>query len=136
MLDLAYIHLQLSQSYWSEGIPRSVVEKAILGSLCFGIYAGSLQVGFARLVTDEATFAYLADVFIDEAHRGQGLGKKLVQYIMDLEFMPQLRRISLATRDAHGLYAQFGFSPPTNCDRWMEIARPDMYLKSPNSSVQ
>jgi GNAT superfamily N-acetyltransferase len=128
LLDIGYIHAQLSASYWSSGIPRATVEKAIAGALCFGIYLGQQQVGFARLITDEATFAYLADVFVDEAHRGQGLSKMLLQYIMGLDFIPQLRRLSLATRDAHGLYAQFGFTPIAAPDRWMEIARPGIYL--------
>ena len=128
-LDIAYIHDNLSRSYWAEGIPKERVMQAIEGAMCFGIYQGERQVGFARLITDQATFAYLADVFVDENLRCQGLGKMLMQHIMALEFMPQLRRIMLATRDAHGLYAQYGFSPIAIPDRWMEIARPGMYLK-------
>jgi GNAT superfamily N-acetyltransferase len=129
LLDVGYIHAYLSTSYWAEGIPRATVEQAIAGSMCFGIYAGQQQVGFARLITDTATFAYLADVFVDEAHRGRGLSKQLMRHIMGLEFMPHLRRITLATRDAHGLYAQFGFQPVARPDRNMEIVRPGMYLR-------
>lgn len=128
LLDLDYIQHVLSGSYWAAGIPADVVQKSIAGAHCFGIYAGSQQVGFARLITDEATFAYLADVFVDEAYRGQGLGKMLMTHIMALEFMPQLRRIMLGTRDAHGLYAQYGFAPLRAPERFMEIARPAIYL--------
>lgn len=129
LLDIPYIHSYLSQSYWAAGIPIETVEKAVEGSLCFGLYHQGQQVGFARLVTDQATFAYLADVFVDEAHRGQGLGKWLMEVIMGLDFVPQLRRMMLGTRDAHGLYAQYGFTPLTFAERWMHVHRPEVYLQ-------
>jgi GNAT superfamily N-acetyltransferase len=135
-LDIAFIHNYLSTSYWAEQIPIATVTKAIDGSLCFGVYHGAKQtvpavrqVGFARMVTDKATFAYLADVFIDEAHRGLGLSKWLVAAIMAHPDLQGLRRIMLATRDAHGLYAQFGFTPLINPERWMQIHDPDIYKR-------
>ena len=108
-LDIDVIHGYLSQSYWSPGIPRAVVERAIANSMCFGIFKGEEQVGFARVVTDRATFAYLADVFVLEAHRGKGLSKALMREIRGHPDLQGLRRWMLATRDAHGLYRQFGF---------------------------
>ena len=126
-LDVATIHEFLAGSYWSPGIPRAVVERAIENSLCFGVYCESEQVGFARVVTDKATFAYLADVFIFEAHRGRGLSKRLMEFIMSCPDLQGLRRFMLATRDAHGLYQQFGFSEAANPARLMEILRPNVY---------
>jgi GNAT superfamily N-acetyltransferase len=129
-LDVAVIHAFLTQSYWSPGIPRSVVERAIRNSLCFGLYWKSGQVGFARIVTDKATFAYLADVFVLEAHRGKGLSKWLMQVIVDHEDLQGLRRFLLGTRDAHGLYKQFGFDELASPSRMMEILRPDVYRQA------
>jgi GNAT superfamily N-acetyltransferase len=126
-VNAAYVHQQLNQTYWAEGIPRDVVKKAIRGSLCFGVYHQQQQVGFARVITDEATFAYLCDVFIDEAYRGKGLGKWLMDVIMGYPTLQGLRRFMLATRDAHGLYEQYGFGPLTFTDRWMHIHWPDVY---------
>jgi GNAT superfamily N-acetyltransferase len=103
-LDISIIHDFLSHSYWSENIPKEIIQKSIEGSLCFGVYAGDKQVGFARMVTDKATFAYLADVFIIEAYRGKGLSKWLIEIILSHPDLQGLRRILLATRDAHGLY--------------------------------
>jgi GNAT superfamily N-acetyltransferase len=135
-LDIAFIHNYLSGSYWAEQIPVETVRKAIDGSLCFDVYhsdkqavPAGRQVGFARMVTDKATFAYLADVFIDETHRGLGLSKWLVATILAHPDMQGLRRMMLATRDAHGLYAQFGFTPLTNPERWMHIHNPDVYKR-------
>lgn len=128
LLDIDYVHAQLGKTYWAEGIPRATVEKSIAGSMCFGIYQGQQQVGFARLVTDQAVFGYLADVFVDEAHRGKGLSKRLMDFIMALDFVPGLRTFMLGTRDAHGLYAQYAFKPLTAPDRWMAIMRPGMYI--------
>ena len=118
LLDRALIHRFLTTSYWAEGRSRKLVDAAIDGSLCFGIYAGDGQVGFARVVTDYATFAYLDDVFVLEAHRGQGLGKRLVEAVLT---HPRLQTCSwtLFTRDAHGLYAQFGFEHSRNPERLM-----------------
>lgn len=119
-LDVAIIHDFLcNSSYWAKHIPLSVVEKSIANSYCFGIYHNKQQVGFARVITDHATFAYLADVFVLEHYRGQGLSKWLIEtIIMDPE-LQGLRRWLLATRDAHGLYAQFGFSALDKPERIM-----------------
>ncbi|MEZ4703491.1 MAG: GNAT family N-acetyltransferase [Rhodothermales bacterium] len=126
-LDLDLIHGFLKDSYWSPGIPRAVVERAIRESLCFGVYAGADQVGFARVVTDKATFAYLADVFILEAHRGKGLSKTLMAFILSHPDLQGLRRFMLATKDAHGVYAPLGFTALGHPQTYMEILRPDVY---------
>jgi GNAT superfamily N-acetyltransferase len=129
-LDLDVIHGFLSQAYWSEEIPRSVLERAIRNSLCFGVYAEGRQVGFARVVTDRATFAYLADVFILESHRGRGLSKRLMEAIMSHPDLQGLRRWSLATRDAQGLYSRFGFAPLQFPKRhYMEILDLEIYKR-------
>lgn len=130
LLDLDAIHRFLSTCYWSPGIPRDWVEKAAANSLCFGVYDTACprslidgrpaQVGFARIITDKATFAYLADVFIVETHRGRGLAKQLMAFILAHPDLQGLRRLMLITRDAHGLYAQFGFSPPVRPEEIME----------------
>lgn len=129
-IDIAAVHAFLSQSYWSPGIPRGVVERAIANSLCFGVYLGAQQVGFARVVTDKATFAYLADVFILESHRGKGLSKWLMEFITGHEELQGLRRFLLATKDAHSLYTQFGFEALANPSRMMENLKPDVYLQA------
>jgi GNAT superfamily N-acetyltransferase len=128
-LDVDVIHGYLAQSYWSPGIPRNVVERAIANSLCFGVFRGAAQVGFARVVTDRATFAYLADVFVLEAHRGQGLAKAMVRAILAHADLQGLRRWLLATRDAHALYRQFGFKELANAGSVMEIRDPDVYQR-------
>ena len=128
-LNVRYIHSFLSRSYWAENIPVDVVQRSIKGSLCFGVYHSEQQVGFARVITDEATFAYLADVFVDEAYRGKGLSKWLVKTILSYPGLQGLRRFLLATRDAHELYRQFGFIELTFVDRWMQIHWPDVYKK-------
>jgi GNAT superfamily N-acetyltransferase len=111
-LDVAYVHGFLTTSYWSPGVARETVERSIAGSLCFGLYApDGAQAGFARVVTDRATHAWLADVFVDEAHRGHGLGVRLVETVLAHPEL-QVRRWILATRDAHELYARFGFAAP------------------------
>ncbi|QMW02171.1 GNAT family N-acetyltransferase [Spirosoma foliorum] len=121
-LDLEVIHRFLSEeAYWSLNIPLEIVQRSIENSLCFGVYQGENQVGFARVVTDMATFGYLADVFILPEHRGQGLSKKLVAFIMDYPSLQGLRRIMLVTRDAHGLYKQFGFQPIDTPENTMSI---------------
>jgi GNAT superfamily N-acetyltransferase len=131
-LDVAYVHAFLVTCYWSPGIPREVVERAIAGSLSFGLYDGTgMQTGFARVITDRATYAYVADVFVDEAQRGKGLGKLLMRAIMSHPDLQGLRRWSLATWDAHGLYRQFGFSELAHPERFMEIAKPDLYKGNP-----
>ena len=126
-IDIDYVHAFLTRSYWSPGIPMETVRRAMENSLCFGIYDNQKQIGYARMITDQATFAYLADVFIDEEFRGKGLGKWLVGAILAHPGLQGLRRTLLATRDAHSLYAQFGFTPFTNPERWMQIHIPDAY---------
>jgi len=109
-LDVNYIqHFLGKESYWAKNIPLEIVKQSIDGSLCFGVYAHNKQIGFARVITDYATFGYLADVFIDKDYRGKDLSKELMKFIMEQEVIKKLRRFMLATLDAHGLYAQFGF---------------------------
>ncbi len=127
-LDVEVVFRFLSEeSYWSPGIPRDVVERSINNSLCFGVYHGEVQVGFARIVTDKATFALVADVFIVEAHRGKGLSKWLLHEVMEHPDLQGLRRLLLLTSDAHSLYAQFGFTEIGNPWRFMEVLHPDAY---------
>ncbi len=126
-LNMELIHSFLSRSYWAADIPLDTAKRAIAGSLCFGVYKGHEQVGFARLITDSATFAYLADVFILEAYRGQGLSKWLVQTIVAHPDLQGLRRWMLATRDAHELYRKFGFEIVNHPERWMEIHNAEIY---------
>lgn len=130
-MDVETIHNFLSTSYWAAGIPLDVVRKSIANSLCFGIFTDDgQQVGFARAITDHATFAYLSDVFIDEAHRGQGLSKWLLQTVHAHPSLIGLRRILLVTADAHGLYEQVGFKPLHAPERFMEKWQPGVYAKS------
>jgi len=129
-LDVDAIHSFLSRSYWATGIPRSVVERSIRGSVCFGVYAGAQQVGFARVITDGATFAYLADVYVLQEYRGQGLAKWLMEVIMAHPAVQGLRCFTLVTRDAHGLYSRFGFRPLQSPERHMEIRRANTYTAS------
>src|SRR4051812_2942291 len=133
-LDVAAIHAYLVRSYWAEGIPLAVVERSLRGSLCFGLFhvdavrsTAQRQVGLARVVTDRATFAHLCDVYVLEEVRGQGLGKWLIEVVTQHPDLQGLRRFTLGTRDAHGLYSQFGFSPLRAPERAMEIVRPDVY---------
>ena len=133
-LQLAAIHAYLTRSYWSPGVPEDVVARAIAHSLCFGIYLADAQVGFARVVTDKASFAYLADVYVLEEHRRQGLSKRLVETIQAHPDLQGLRRFMLATKDAHGLYAQFGFKPVAAPERLMEIRTPPAWLKDAPAS--
>jgi GNAT superfamily N-acetyltransferase len=128
-LNIPFIHGFLSTSYWAEGIPIKIIQNSIQHSLAIGIYEGNRQVGFARVITDYSTFGYLADVFVDEKYRGRGLSKKLMTFIFSAPEFKILRRFLLATRDAHGLYSQFGFMPLMAPDRFMELAQPDIYKK-------
>ncbi len=128
-LDARSIHAYLTRSYWAEGIPLEVVERALAGSLCFGLYHGDEQVGLARVVTDQATYAYLCDVYVLEAHRGAGLGRWLMEAVMSHPGLQGLRRVALVTRDAHGLYAGFGFTPLARPEGHMERHRPGIYLE-------
>jgi GNAT superfamily N-acetyltransferase len=128
-LDIALAHKFIGgSSYWAKGIPYETFLRSVENSLCFGVYdlAGA-QLGFARVISDFATFAYLADVFVLESHRGQGLGKLLMECIMQHPKLQGLRRWTLSTLDAHGLYAQFGFTPLKWPDRFMELFRPKLY---------
>jgi N-acetylglutamate synthase-like GNAT family acetyltransferase len=122
-VDVIYNYLD-KESYWAKGIPLDTFKKSLANSLCFGIYKDNKQVGLARLITDKATFAYLCDVFILEDYRGHGLSKWLMQTIRAHPDLQGLRRWSLATADAHGLYEQFGFSPLAKPQVWMEVHAP------------
>ncbi len=127
-MDLAMIYAFLSQdSYWAKNIPRETVERAVAHSLCFGAFDGDAQVGFARVITDYATFAYLADVFVLPSHRGRGIAKKIMEAIATHPELHGLRRWHLVTRDAHSLYAQFGFEPIDAPERHMMKVRPNAY---------
>ena len=130
-MDVDAIHGFLSGSYWAQGIPRDVVAKAIAGSLCFGVFDAAGQVGFARVVTDRATFAYLCDVYVLEGHRGRGLATWLIESVVAHPELHGLRRFMLATRDAHGLYEKFGFAPLARPEIFMTIHRPEIYLAQP-----
>lgn len=125
--DVTAIHAFLTQSYWSPGVPRNTIERAIANSLCFGAFWQGQQVGFARVITDRATFAYLCDVYVLEAHRGQGLAQELMDQVVRHPDLQGLRRMMLATLDAHGLYAKYGFTPLAAPDRMMEVHRPNVY---------
>lgn len=131
-LDLPLIHRFLStQAYWSQGIPEETVARAVAGSLCFGGHVeGVGQVAFARVVSDFATFAYLADVFVLPEHRGRGYSKQLVAEIMAHPHLQGLRRFMLATSDAHGLYAPYGFVAPAKPQSLMEVLHPDIYAET------
>ena len=127
-LDLETIHRFLSEeAYWAKNRTLEQTETAIENSICFGVYDGERQVGFARVVTDRATFAYLGDVFILDEYRGRGLSKWLMETIISHPELQGLRRWVLATLDAHGLYEQYGFAELKFPDRWMELAAPDAY---------
>ena len=126
-LDLDVIHGFLASSYWAAGIPREIVARSIAHSMPFGIYDADAQVGFARVITDRATFGYLGDVFVLEAHRGRGLSKWLMECILSHPELQSFRRWVLLTRDAHGLYQQFGFTAVADATRYMERWRPKAY---------
>lgn len=129
-LDARAIHAYLTRSYWAKGIPLEVVERSLENSMPFGLYApAGEQAGFARVITDRATFAYLCDVYVLEEHRARGLSKFLMRCVVEHPELQALRRFMLATADAHGLYAQFGFTPPSRPDRLMERLDPDVYLR-------
>ena len=127
-MDLDVVHGFLTNCYWAKGIPRDVVARSIEHSLCFGIYENeSTQVGFARVVSDFATVAYLGDVFVLESHRGRGLSKWLMQCVIEHPALQNLRRWILLTRDAHGLYSQFGFTRVKAPESYMELHQPNVY---------
>lgn len=122
-INFEVVHDFLSRSYWATNIPRETMAKAIANSLCFSLFKDDVQIGFARVITDRATFAYLADVFVLPGHRGAGIGTWFMSVLFAHPDLQGLRRFSLATRDAHGLYEKFGFTRPKNPDRLMEIVR-------------
>jgi GNAT superfamily N-acetyltransferase len=131
-MDLGFIHDYLStKAYWCLRIPFDTVRRAVEHSLCFGVFHGQQQVGFARVITDYATIAYLGDVFIIPEHRGKGLSKELMQAIMAHPDVQGMRRWILLTMDAHGLYRQFGWTPVEHPERYMEVANPNVYAPKP-----
>lgn len=130
LLDIQAIHHYLSEeSYWSEGIPLDTLINAIDNSLCFGVYSNNQTIGFARIISDFATFAYLCDVYVLKEYRGKGISKQLIAFIMQHPSLKGLRRWMLMTKDAHGLYHQFGWKPLASPDKAMEINYPDIYTK-------
>ena len=130
-IDAEYVHRYLSeQSYWAKGIPLQTVITSIQHAYCAGVYKGKQQVGFGRLITDYATFGYLADVFIDRSHRGQKLGKALVGFILAPQMTSGFRRLMLNTKDAHDLYKEYGFTGLRDSRICMEITRPEIYKKT------
>ncbi len=128
LMQLDAIHRWLStEAYWSKNIPYKTVESAFNNSFCIAVLHCGKQIGYARLITDYTTHAYLADVYIEQAHRGKGLSKQMMQVLMDLDWVKKLRRIMLATVDAKGLYEKFGFAAPKHPDRLMEVMQPAIY---------
>ena len=126
-LDRGVIHEFLRGSYWARGIPRELVDRSIENSLCFGLYDRDALVGFARVISDNATFGYLADVFVLESHRGRGLATWLMEVVMTHPDLQGIRRWMLVTADAHGLYRKVGFTGPSNPERIMEKLLVDAY---------
>jgi GNAT superfamily N-acetyltransferase len=123
-IDVSRVHGWLTSSYWSPGIALDVVERAMAGSHCLGAYRDGELVGFARAITDHATFAWIADVWVDEAERGQGIGRQMVGWFVDHPDFAGIRRIALTTADAHGVYAEIGFAPLLRPQRYMERLSP------------
>jgi GNAT superfamily N-acetyltransferase len=133
-LDITILHRFLAEeSYWAKDIPLQTVERIVEHSLCFGLFHGDTFIGFARMITDITSYAYLADVFILQEHRGKGLSKWMMQCILEHPDLQGLRRIMLATRDAHGLYAQFGFKPLETPESFMQLHQPDVYRMEADS---
>jgi GNAT superfamily N-acetyltransferase len=126
-LEVDRIHAFLTASYWAEGVSLEIVTRSIENSIPFGVYVTGEQVGFARVISDRASYAYLADVYVEEDHRGKGLSKLLMRAILGHPDLQGLRRWLLGTRDAHGLYRQFGFTELKRPERWMEKADPSLY---------
>ena len=129
-VDAGLVHEFLTNSYWAKGIPLATVHRSIENSIPFGVYHRQQLVGFARIISDLATFAYLADVFILPSHRGRGLSRWLMECIVGHPDLQGLRRWMLGTQDAHGLYAKYGFTAVQSPEIWMEIHRPDVYAKN------
>lgn len=126
-LDMDGVYAYLSRVYWSEGIPRELVERAVRNSLCFSLFERDRQIGFARVVSDYATFAYLCDVYVLDSHQRRGLGTWMMECVMRHPDLQGLRRWHLTTRDAHALYRKFGFVPLSKPERHMEVFTYDMY---------
>lgn len=140
LLDMAVVHGYLTRSYWSPGISKELVERAAANSMAFGVYevaagAPGAQVGFGRVISDASTYAYLSDIFVLETHRGAGLSKLLVRCMMTHPELQGLRRWMLMTRDAHGLYEQFGFAAMPHPERAMEIVVKDPYRRNPDGAM-
>lgn len=125
--NLEFVHHELNHSYWAKGIPFEIVKRSVENSICFNVFFHEHQVGFARVITDKSTFAYLCDVFINEQHQRKGLGKALMKFIIEHPDLQGLRRFTLGTKDAHGLYEKFGFTTPRFPERQMEIGKPGIY---------
>jgi len=135
-IDVELVHEFLTNSYWAKGITLDLVRQSIENSICFGVYFGREQVGFARIISDRATFAYLADVFILPTYRGRGLSLWLMECIVAHPDLQGLRRWMLATRDAHGLYERFGFTAVSRPERWMEIHHTEIYAKAASQTTR
>ena len=129
-VDRDLVYAFISESYWAKGIPRETFERALANSICFSAFIDGAQVGFARVATDRATFAYLADVFVVPSHRGRGVADCLTEAVAAHPELQGLRRWVLITRDAHGLYAKHGFTPLAAPDRYMELWDPELYTRS------
>ena len=134
-INAVMVHEFLTNSYWAKGIPLETVRLSIENSIPFGVYHGEQLVGFARIISDRATFAYLADVFIVPSHRGRGLSRWLMECIVSHLDLQGLRRWILATHDAHGLYAKFGFTAIRSPERWMERHDSEIYTRNPGQTV-
>ena len=128
-MDLNAVFGYLTECYWAKGIPKKIVKQSIENSLCFGVYEGKRQIGFARVISDYATYGYIGDVFVLDEYRGQGLGKWLMRCIMAHPRLQGLRRWGLVTRDAHGLYAQHGFTQLKSPEIHMEVFNPAIYSR-------
>lgn len=128
-IDVARVHQWIETSYWARGAPIEVVKQSIHHSDCFGVYRGTIQVAFARLITDRSTFGYLCDVIVDEDYRGQGIGTWMLGLIQSAPDYQRLRRWMLATRDAHRVYERLGWTPVTDTSRFMQRHDPDIYTR-------
>jgi N-acetylglutamate synthase-like GNAT family acetyltransferase len=126
---LTEVHAFLTMSYWAEGIPKNIVKRSMQNSLCFGVLHKKKLVAFSRVITDKATYVYLADVFVLEEHRGKGLSKKMMEAVKAHRDLQGIRRFMLVTRDAHGLYAQYGFKPLSQPERHMELVDKEVYKR-------
>lgn len=130
IMDVSAVHAFLTRSYWSEGIPIEIVRRLIENSLCWGVFYDKKQIGFARAITDRTTFAYIADVYILEEFRGRGYSKLLMKEIITHPELQTIRGFLLKTKDAYGLYRQFGFTEVAQPEKLMEFGRPDLYKKT------